>query len=75
MAEFTWHLMAEELPEYGKRNYLVIGPKGGLKIARGFREGVGGPFGAHFHTYHNGYGFIDADEVYAWVEIPPLEDE
>jgi len=70
MSEFRWHKMSDEVPEDGMRDYLVMGPKGGLKIARGYREGHGGPFGAYFKLSKGGYDFIDANEVYAWAEIP-----
>ena len=73
MAEFKWHLMADEVPEYGMKDYLVMGPKGGLKIARGYHEGFNGPLGAHFHRNKNGFGIIADEEAYAWAEIPPLE--
>ena len=73
MTEFKWHLMAEEAPEYGMREYLVMGPKGGLKLAYGYVEGHGGPLGTYFKTSVGGYDFIDARKVYAWAEIPTLE--
>lgn len=72
MSEFKWHLMAEEVPEFGMREYLVMGPKGGLKLAHGYVMGHDGPLGAYFKTSVGGYDFIDARKVHAWAEIPPL---
>ena len=73
MAEFKWHLMDEEMPEYGVKDYLVMGPKGSLRVARGFHQGHLGPLGAYFHGSSIWSYIIEADEVYAWAEIPPLE--
>ena len=73
MAEFKWHLMDEEMPPFGKCDYLVMGPKGSLRVARGFRRGHLGPLDACFHGSNSWSGIIEADEVYAWAEIPPME--
>lgn len=72
MPEFKWHLMSEKKPEHGVRPYLLMGPKGGLRIAHGYDDGGTEP---HFHDYKNGYGYIDPKHVHAWAEIPPLEVE
>lgn len=47
----------------------MMGPKGGLRIAHGYKDGGTEP---HFHDYKNGYGYIDPKHVYAWAEIPPF---
>jgi len=73
MTEFKWHLMAEEAPEYGMGEYLVMGPKGGLKLAHGYVMGHYGPLGSYFKTSVSGYDCIKAEKVHAWAEIPPLE--
>jgi membrane protease subunit (stomatin/prohibitin family) len=72
MTEFKWHLMAEEAPEYGMREYLVMGPKGGLKLAHGYVMGHYGPLGSYFKTSVSGYDCIKAEKVHAWAEIPPF---
>ena len=69
MSEFRWHKMSDEVPEGGMRDYLVMGPKGGLRIAHGYRGGDG-TSGGYFHEYKTGHGFIDPKDVYAWAEIP-----
>lgn len=72
MSEFKWHMMAEEMPEKGKKDYLVIGLKGGLYLAPRF-EGYG--------ERGDGVWFRDTrgnlhypDKVLAWAEVPKLED-
>lgn len=68
MADFKWHLMAEETPGLGKGNYVILGLKDGM----------------YFATRFSGYGddtwFVDSrghyhhtDKVKAWAKIPPLE--
>jgi hypothetical protein len=76
MAEFKWHLFPMEMPEEGERDYIVMGPKGGLRLAKGFKKA---PFASYVtHEFYctkggNGRKVIWDDEVYAWAEIPPLE--
>ena len=71
MSDFTWHLMADEWPEKGKNDYIVMGTKGWLYLAPRF-EGYGDSDddvwfcdtrGRHHHP----------SKVLAWAEIPPLE--
>lgn len=70
MADFKWHLMAEETPEIGRDNYVILG----------FRDGM------YFATRFKGYGdearFVDTrgnyhytNKVKAWAKIPPLEED
>lgn len=68
MATFEWHLMADEMPEKERGDYIVMGVKGGLYLA------------PRFVMYGNRVWFKDAhgnhhypDQVKAWAEIPPLE--
>lgn len=75
MVEFKWHLMAEEVPKEGECDYLVMGHKGGLQLAKGYKV----PtlyLGTYFYCTKgdNGRKRIEADDVYAWAEIPPLEN-
>jgi len=72
VSEFKWHMMAEEMPEKGKKDYLVMGPNGGLYLAPRF-EGYG--------EDGNDVWFRDTrgnlhypDKVLAWAEVPKLED-
>ena len=71
MSKFRWHLMADEKPETGKNDYIVMGLKGGLYLATRF-EGYGNDDdkvwfrdtrGNHHHP----------PKVLAWAEIPTLE--
>lgn len=65
---FKWHLMSEETPEKGRKNYIIMGTKGGIYLA------------PMVCGYHDETWFKDSrgrhhypKEVKAWAEIPPLE--
>lgn len=68
MADFKWHLMAEEMPDIGKGNYVVLGLRDGMYFA------------TRFEGYGNVVWFRDTrgnhhppEKVKAWAKIPPLE--
>ena len=68
MSNFKWHLMADEKPEKGKSDYIVMGPKGGLYLAPRF-EGYGDK--VWFRDTRGNLHY--PSDVLAWAEIPPLE--
>lgn len=72
MSEFKWHMMAEEMPEKGKKDYLVMGLKGGLYLAPRF-EGYGERGDDVWFRDTRG-NFHYPDKVLAWAEVPKLED-
>jgi len=72
MSEFKWHMMAEEMPEKGKKDYLVIGLKGGLYLAPRF-EGYGERGDDVWFRDTRG-NLHYPDKVLAWAEVPKLED-
>ena len=68
MADFKWHIMAEETPEIGRDNYVILGLRDGMYFA------------TRFEGYGNNVWFRDArgnhhspKKVKAWAKIPPLE--
>lgn len=75
MSEFKWHLMADEKPEEGECDFIVMGHKGGLKLAKGFRETPGFLSESEFYCTKGGHGLMTiwSEDVYAWAEIPILE--
>jgi len=72
VSEFKWHMMAEEMPEKGKKDYLVMGPNGGLYLAPRF-EGYGERGDDVWFRDTRG-NFHYPDKVLAWAEVPKLED-
>ena len=76
MTGFKWHLMADEVPEEGECNYLVMGHKGGLQLAKGYAAPKW-RLGTYFYCTKGDSGRkrIDSEEVYAWAGIPSLEVE
>ena len=72
MSEFKWHMMAEKMPEKGKKDYLVMGLKGGLYLAPRF-EGYGERGDDVWFRDTRGKLHYP-DEVLAWAEVPKLED-
>lgn len=73
MSEFKWHLMAEEQPEYGENDYLVMGIRGALYVACKYDRYSAGGKGEYFYIQNNRSNFMDSEKVLAWAEIPPLE--
>jgi len=73
MAEFTWHKMTEEEPPESVKDYVVMGHNGGLIIANvyGYSRFAGCK---EFIRCGSENTYIPLDEVYAWAEIPPLEE-
>lgn len=73
MAEFTWHLMADEVPKEGECDYLVMGHKGGLQLAKGYST-YRHCLGSYFYCTKGNAGRkrIESEYVYAWAEIPPI---
>jgi hypothetical protein len=72
MSEFKWHMMAEEMPEKGKKDYIVMGLKGGLYLAPRF-EGYGESGDDVWFRDTRG-NLHYPDKVLAWAEVPKLED-
>lgn len=72
MSEFKWHMMAEEMPEKGKKDYLVMVLKGGLYLAPRF-EGYGERGDDVWFRDTRG-NLHYPDKVLAWAEVPKLED-
>ena len=73
MSEFRWHIMADEMPEKGKKDYLVMGLKGGLYLAPRF-EGYGASGdGVWFRDTRGNHHY--PDKVLAWAEVPKLEED
>ena len=70
MAEFKWHMMANERPEKKRGNYIVMGAKGGLYFAHWF-EGYDSE--RWFRDTRGNHHY--PEQVRAWAEIPPLDDE
>ena len=56
MAEFKWHLMSEEVPEEGECDYIVMSHKGGLKLAKGYRNTPGLLVESEFYCTKGGHG-------------------
>lgn len=73
MSNFKWHLMADEKPEKGKSDYIVMGLKGGLYLASRF-EGYGDKGDEVWFRDTRGNHHYPS-KVLAWAEIPPLEVE
>lgn len=71
-ADFTWHLMADELPNNENARYIILGRRGVLYIAFGFQYWNDGS--ACFFVGEERYGYLDFDKVRAWAEIPPYEE-
>jgi len=69
MSEFRWHLMAEEAPEDGNGNYILLGNKGAMYYANRYHD-VG-----LFHVPNNRDNMKSDNEIKAWAEIPPMEVE
>ena len=74
MTEFRWHLMDGDVPEEGERDYIVMGHKGGLQLAKGYKVLTWRP-AAYFYCTKGDAGRrkIETEDVYAWAEIPPLK--
>lgn len=70
MSDFVWHEMESEWPAEGRGNYLVLGPKGGVYLAK------------KFTGYDSTYWFKDMNgnhhythEVVAWAVVPPYGEQ
>ena len=73
MSDFTWHLMAEEAPEYGANDYVVMGTRGALYVACEYKKYSAEGKGAYFYIPNRRNSFMDSKQALAWAEIPPLE--
>ena len=69
---FRWHLMRDEKPEYGPKTYVILGNRGKARVVHGFKTIDGTDL---FHEYKNGFGYVYADKVRAWAELPLPEEE
>lgn len=74
MSDFRWHIYADEQPEEGPCNYLLLGHKGRLRLAYGYEKGLLDYWGPRFNEYKSGYCTISAEKVKAWAKIPSLND-
>ena len=72
MSEFRWHIMADEMPEKGKKDYLVMGLKGGLYLAPRFEGHGASGDDVWFRDTRGNHHY--PDKVLAWAEVPKLED-
>lgn len=72
MSDFKWHLMDDEWPEKGKRDYIITGVKGGMRHASRF-GGYGNTEDKVWFTDTHG-GHHHPSQVVAWAEIPPFEE-
>lgn len=68
MIEFVWHDMGEEQPtkEYG--DFIVLGSRDGIYLAKRYTDA---PLGRYFVETRGRQ--INADKVKAWAEIPAYE--
>lgn len=71
MSNFTWHDMADERPEIGNNDYIVLGIKGGLYLAKRF-EGISDSDVWFRDTRGN---HLEPDKVLAWAEVPPYGEQ
>ena len=65
MSEFVWHDMGEEQPtkEYG--DFIVLGSRNGIYLAKSYIDAKWGRYFVETRGRH-----IYADKVKAWAEIP-----
>lgn len=70
MNEFVWHDMEDEHPKIGKNDYLVLGVKGGLYLAKRFEESYNGQ---HYYFRDTRGNNLYQEQVLAWAEVPPYE--
>lgn len=75
MTEFRWHLMADETPLRGECDYLVMRHDGGLQLAEGYACSEMWSYEYFYYTAEDTLDrkLIEAKDVHAWAEIPPLE--
>ena len=73
MSNFEWHLMAEEAPEYGANDYVVMGTRGALYVASSYNKYSVDGKGAYFYIPNKRDNLMDSKQVLAWAEIPTLE--
>lgn len=71
MSEFVWHDMMDEHPKIGKNDYLVLGVRGGLYLAKRFAEGYDGK---HYFRDTRGNNLYQ-EQVLAWAEVPPYGEQ
>ena len=65
--------MADEAPEYGTNDYVVMGMRGAMYLASEFSKYSAEGNGAYFYIPNRRSNFMDEKQVLAWAEIPPLE--
>lgn len=70
MSEFKWHDMRAEQPERGSGNYIIVGRRGGIYLARRF-EGYGDT--VWFRDTRGNHHY--PEEVQAWAEVPKYKAE
>lgn len=66
-----WHDMKKEFPKFGRRNFLVLGIRGGLYLAPRFERAVRDESYVWFRDTRG--NFIYPDKVLAWAEVPPFD--
>jgi len=69
MVGFTWHDMTDDRPARGVGNFLVLGVKGGLYLARRF-EGYGNE--VWFRDTRGNH--LYPEQVKAWAQVPPYDE-
>lgn len=68
-----WHRMADEEPSDEKGKYLLLGKRGAMYLANGFRAWEHSQR-KDFYIPNNRSGYMDFDKVKAWAEVPPYEE-
>ena len=74
MAEFRWHTMADECPEFGDGDYVVLGLKGALYYANRYEPWGPNSLRMFFYLPNNRNPYMDSEKVRAWAKIPPFEE-
>ena len=70
-ASQIWHRMADTQPTKESANYLLLGKRGALYVARGFHVWPNGS--KNFYIPNNRGGYVDFETIKAWAEIPEYE--
>lgn len=70
VTEFAWHEMRDGAPEDGDAKYLLVGKRGAMYMAHGFKR-VGTR--DMFYVPNNRSNLMEFDLVKAWAAIPPYE--
>ena len=74
MTQPFWHRMADEEPSDEKGKYLLLGKRGAMYLANGFRTWEHSQRKS-FYIPNNRSGHMDFDKVEAWAVVPEMEVE